>query len=82
MKRNVPYAIIVPIAVVSFAIVLMLWAMKGSNNSGQRISPAETTGNAARPSKEQPVRVPTMPGNDASSDPDRTPNYPPVNERR
>ena len=82
MKRNVPYAIIVPIAVVSFAIVLMLFAMKGSNNNGQRVSPLETIGNAAKPSQEQPVRVPTTPGNDTSLDADRTPNYPPINERR
>jgi hypothetical protein len=45
MKRNVSYAIIIPIAVVCFAVVLMLWSMAGTNGGGTT-KPGETTGSA------------------------------------
>jgi hypothetical protein len=75
MKRNVPYAIIVPIAVVCFAVVLMLWSMAGTNGDGGTRS-GETTGRAYTHSNEMPVQAPTAPSNDTGADSARTPNTP------
>jgi len=67
MKRNVPYAIVAPIAVVCFAVVLMIWAMSGT--SGGR---SDNVSGAPTPATTQPtedaVRVPTVPSNDTASD--------------
>jgi hypothetical protein len=60
MKRNVPYAIIIPIAVVCFAVVLMLWSMAGTNG-GSATRPGETTGSAYTRPNEMPVQAPTAP---------------------
>jgi hypothetical protein len=65
MKRNVPYAIILPIAVVCFAVVLMIWAMSGT--SGGRPDNASPTSNATKTSTTQPA-PPTVPSNDTAGD--------------
>ncbi|MGY2907619.1 flagellar basal body-associated protein FliL [Bradyrhizobium sp. URHC0002] len=70
MKRNVSYAIIIPIAVVCFAVVLMLWSMAGTNGGGT------TTGSAYTRPNEMPVQAPTAPSNDTAADSARTPNTP------
>jgi hypothetical protein len=67
MKRNVPYAIVAPIAVVCFAVVLMIWAMSGtSGGRSDNVSGAPTPA-TTRPT-EDAVRVPTVPSNDTASD--------------
>jgi len=75
MKRNVPYAIIIPIAAVCFAVVLMLWSMAGTNGGGGTRS-GETTGSAYTRPNEMPVQAPTAPSNDTGADSARTPNTP------
>jgi hypothetical protein len=80
MKRNVPYAIIIPIAVVCFAVVLMLWSLAGTNGGGAT-RPGETTGSAYTRPNEMPVQAPTTPGDDRSADSARTPNTP-LNDSR
>jgi hypothetical protein len=67
MKRNVPYAIILPIAVVCFAVVLMIWAMSGT--SGGRPDNASTTSNATTTrTTENAIRPPAVPSNDTAGD--------------
>jgi len=80
MKRDVPYAMIIPIAVVCFAVILMLWAMAGTN-SGGRTRSGETTGSAYTRPNEMPVQAPTAPSNDTAADSARTAN-PQLNKRR
>jgi hypothetical protein len=75
MKRNVPYAIIIPIAVVCFVVVLMLWSMAGTNGGGDTRS-GETTGSAYTRPNEMPFQAPTAPSNDTAADSARTPNTP------
>ena len=79
MKRDIPYAIIVPIAMVCFAIVLMISAMSGTSGVRSDDSSRTTTG-AATQSTETAVRVPTAPTNDAASDSARTSG--PLNKSR
>jgi hypothetical protein len=74
MKRNVPYAILIPIGVVCFAVILMLWSLAGTSG-GSGDQPKET-GSAFTRSNEQPVPAPTAPSNDTAADSARTPNTP------
>jgi amino acid transporter len=71
-RRNVPYALIVPIVVVCFAIVLMIWAFYGTTGPNQQSSlsrpQATTTGQAPARQTNQAVQAPVTPGNDAESD--------------
>jgi hypothetical protein len=78
MRRNVPYAIIIPIAVVCFAVVLMLWSMAGTGGGGTKAG--ETTGSAYTRPNEMPVRAPTAPSNDTAADSARTDT--PLNKSR
>jgi hypothetical protein len=71
MRRNVPYALIIPIAVVCFAVALMLWSMAGTSGGGGTKS-GETTGSAYTRPNEMPVRAPTAPSNDTAADSART----------
>jgi hypothetical protein len=73
MKRNIPYALIVPIAVVCFAVALMMWSMAGTSSGGGQ---QQTTGRGFATSNEPAVRVPTIPNNDTASDSARTPGTP------
>jgi hypothetical protein len=75
MKRNVPYAIVIPIAVVCFAVMLMLWSMAGTSGGRDDRRAADFAGSQSR-SNQEPVRVPTMPSNDTAADSARTPNTP------
>jgi hypothetical protein len=80
MKRNVPYAIILPIGVVCFAFVLMVWAMVGTSG-GRSDNPSGTTSGSAVSQRNEPaVRVPTLPNNDTASDSARTTG--PLNKSR
>lgn len=79
MKRNVPYAIIFPIGVVCFAVVLMVWAIVGTNG-GRSDNASVTSGSTATQRNEPAVRVPTMPTNDTASDSARTTG--PLNKSR
>ena len=74
MRRNVPYAVIVPIVMVCLAVVLMFLAMSGSGGGGTRTG--ETTGAASTNPGTEPVRVPTVPNNDTAADSARTPDTP------
>jgi hypothetical protein len=76
MRRNVPYAIIIPIFVVCFAVVLMFWAMQGTNGGRGEIQAGQTTGSANIRSNAEPVAAPTTPSNDTAADSARTPNSP------
>jgi hypothetical protein len=77
MKRNVPYAIILPIVVVCFAVMLMIWSMAGtSGGGGGQEHPSSTTGNSSSQPNASPVRVPSVPNNDAGADSARTGNGP------
>jgi hypothetical protein len=67
MKRNVPYGIILPIAVVCFAVVLMVWAMVGTSG-GRSENVSGTSGSTATRHTEPAVRVPSIPENDTASD--------------
>jgi hypothetical protein len=75
MRRNVPYAIIIPIAVVCFAVVLMLCSMAGTKGDGAT-RPSDKTGSAYTRPNELPVQAPTAPSNDTAADSARTPNTP------
>jgi hypothetical protein len=71
-RRNVPYAIIVPVVVVCFAVFLMFWAFYGTSGPNQQSSTRQqqstTTGQAPARQTNQPVQAPTAPSNDAASD--------------
>jgi hypothetical protein len=65
MKNNIPYAILFPVLVVGFAIVLMLWSFSGSHMGPD---PSKTTGVATPRTTDVPVAAPTTPTNDTGSD--------------
>jgi hypothetical protein len=70
MKRDLPFAIAVPIVVVFFAAILMIWAMSGATVSrveSQRAM-ANTTGTAAKRSNDNAVPAPAAPSNDRAGD--------------
>jgi hypothetical protein len=66
MRRNVPYAVLVPIVVVCVAVALMFWAMRGTSGDGTRTS--DTTGNAYTRPNIDAVPAPTAPSNDTAAD--------------
>ena len=65
LRPNLPYAIIVPIVIVGFALAWMIWSMHGTNMAAQQ---SATTGRAVSRQTEPPVAAPTAPANDAASD--------------
>jgi hypothetical protein len=79
MKRDVPYAIMLPIVVVCFAVVLMIWATSGTSG-GRSDNVAGTTGAASTPPTVSAVRVPTGSNNDTAADSARTTS--PLNKSR
>jgi hypothetical protein len=68
--RDIPYAIMVPIVVICFAMILMIWAMSGTN--GGRLESqgptASTTGTASPRPSGNAVRAPAASGNDTAGD--------------
>jgi hypothetical protein len=73
VRANRPYAILIPIAVVAFAVALMNWSFAGTHGpsgpSGQQAtSGQQTTGNAASRSSQPAAAAPTQLGSDAASD--------------
>ena len=68
MKRDIPYAIILPIVVVCFAIVLMIWAMAGTSGGRVRSATDRTTGTVPTGSNQNAIRAPLLPNNDTASD--------------
>jgi len=79
MRRNVPYAVIVPIVMVCAAVALMFWAMQGTSGGGTRTG--ETTGlTYTRPNNADVVPAPTAPSNDTAADSARTSG--PLNKSR
>ncbi len=65
LRKDVPYGIIVPIAVVCLAVVLMIWSFHGTSMGTQQSS---TTGSAPPRQTQQPVQAPVAPTSDAASD--------------
>jgi hypothetical protein len=68
MRRDLPYAIIVPAVVVGFAVVLMIWAISGGSGArmaGQGLALTTTGAAPFRPS-DSAVRSPASPGNDGT----------------
>jgi hypothetical protein len=78
MERNVPYAVIVIIAAVGFAVILMFWAIEGTSGGRRAMETTTrqtgTTGSASRQSTETPA--PTAPNNDTAWDSWRGPKGP------
>jgi hypothetical protein len=68
MKRDVPYAIILPIVVVCFAMVLMIWAMAGTSGARVRSATDRTTGTVPTRSNQNAIRAPLIPNNNTASD--------------
>ena len=68
MKRDIPYAIILPIVVVCFAIVLMIWAMTGTSGGRVRSATDRTTGTVPTGANQDAIRAPLIPNNDTASD--------------
>lgn len=70
MRTSKPYGIIIPIALVAFAIVLMIWSFAGDRVPRQDAQTAnqQTTGSAAPKQSEPAAPAPTMPRNDTGSD--------------
>jgi len=72
VRANRPYAIIIPIAVVAFAVVLMIWSLAGTHGpsgpSRQATTDQQTTGSAASRNSQPAAAAPTVPSNDAASD--------------
>ncbi|WP_024510978.1 hypothetical protein [Bradyrhizobium sp. ARR65] len=65
LRKNVPYALIIPVVIVCFAIVWMVWSLYGTNMGTQK---GATTGSAPPRQSEQTTQAPVAPGNDAASD--------------
>jgi len=76
MNRNMPYAIILPIVVVCFAVMLMIWSMAGTSGGGGQDQPSGTTGKSSSQPNASAVRVPSVPNNDTGADSARTGNGP------
>ena len=72
MNRNVPYAIVFLVAMLGVGIFLMLWAMQGTSSGRRQISATAPTGesteDSVRASRDNAIRVPPAPSNDASAD--------------
>ena len=74
MRRDLPYAIIVPAVMVGLAVVLMIWAISGGSGArmaGQGVA-LTTTGAAPSRPNDSTVRSPVAPGNDGAGDGART----------
>lgn len=70
MRRGLPFAIAVPIVVVCFAAILMIWAMSGGNVSrveSQGVM-THTTGAASKRRNDNAVPVLTAPNDDRAGD--------------
>jgi len=69
MRRDLPYAIIVPAVMVGFAVVLMIWAIAGggARSAGQGVALITTGAAPSRPS-DSAVRSPGPLGNDGAED--------------
>ena len=68
MNRNVPYAIIFLIAMVCFAVVLMLWAMEGTSSGRRELQASDTPRSAYTQPNASPVPAAPEPNNDARAD--------------
>jgi hypothetical protein len=73
VRTNRPYAILIPIVVVAFAIVLMIWSFAGTHgpsgpSSREATNGQQTTGNAATSNRQPAAAAPSTPSNDAASD--------------
>jgi len=75
-RANRPYAILIPIVVVAFAVALMIWSLTDTHGpsgasrqatSGQQTTGSQTTGSASR-TNQPAATAPTAPTNDAASD--------------
>ena len=69
MRRDLPYAIIVPAVMVGLAVVLMIWAISGGSGArmaGQGLALTTTGAAPSRPS-DSAVRA-LAPGNDGVGD--------------
>lgn len=69
MRRDLPYAMIVPAVMVGLAVVLMIWAISGGSGSrvaGQQLALTTTGAAPSRPS-DSAVRSPAPPGNAGDS---------------
>jgi hypothetical protein len=74
MRRDLPYAIIVPAVMVGLAVVLMIWAISGGSGArmaGQGVG-LTTTGAAPSRPNDSTVRSPAASGNDGAGDGART----------
>ena len=70
MRRDLPYAIIVPAVMVGLAVVLMIWAISGGGGArmaGQGVG-LTTTGVAPSRPNDSTVRSPAASGNDGAGD--------------
>jgi hypothetical protein len=70
MRTDLPFAIAVPIVVVCFAAILMIWAMSGTTVSrveSQR-AVAHTTGTASKRPNDNAVPAPRAPNSDRTGD--------------
>lgn len=70
MRRDLPYAIIVPAVVVGFAVVLMIWAIsggRGARMAGQGLALTTTGAAPSRPSDGN-LRSSAPPGDDGAGD--------------
>ena len=70
MRRGLPFAIAVPIVVVCFAAILMIWAMSGGNVSrveSQGVM-THTTGAASKRRHDTAVPALTAPNDDRAGD--------------
>ena len=85
MNPEKPYPVLVIAAFVCFAIVLMLWALIGTNGPASmdaaKKSPQPTGMAVPRVSDEKAVPVPGTPSNDTAGDSDRAAQGP-VNKTR
>jgi hypothetical protein len=68
MNRNVPFAIIFLIAMVCVAIVLMLWAMEGTNSGRREFQASDTPRSPYTQSNVSPVPAVPAPDNDTRAD--------------
>lgn len=75
MRRDVTYAVVVPIVVVCVAVILMIWAMSGTNGSRVegRGPAAATTGTASTRTNDNAFRALPAASNDATGNSARAP---------
>jgi len=72
LRASRPYAILIPIVAVVFAVALMIWSLADTHGpsgpSRQATSGQQTTGSAASRNNQPATAAPTAPSNDAGSD--------------